>query len=163
MTVRAFRGRKFLSTPIDQTSDIIAIDDIGEVSIYSEEDSGGDAGRSSQRRVCDARVVGVLHIDRYPGCLKCNTKLIPCEDDTELGYCQKCNMTQFIDSGKSGLNVRLLVEGGGEKITLRAFGKVIENIADQSAVDISMSSLLKAKPFNMTYVDGIIQSINRKA
>ena len=105
----------------------------------------------------------MLNIDWYPGCLKCNTKLIPCEDDAELGHYQKCNMTQFVDSGKSGLNVQLLVEGGGEKLTLRTFGKVVENIADKPAVDVSMSSLLKAKPFNMTCVDGIIQSINRKA
>lgn len=165
MIVREFRGHKFLSTSIDHTSDIVAIDDIGEVSetdIYSGEDSGGDAGRSVQRRVCDARVVGVLNLDRYPGCLKCNTKLIPCEDDAELGHCQKCDMTQFVDSGKSGLNVQLLVEGGGEKVTLRAFGKVVENIADKPAADVSTSSLLKAMPFNMTHVDGIIQSINRK-
>ena len=57
MTVREFRACKFLSTSIDHTSDITAIDDIGEVSetdIYSGEDSGGDAGRSSQCRVCDA-------------------------------------------------------------------------------------------------------------
>ena len=27
----------------------------------------------------------LLHIDRYPGCLKCNTKLTLCEDDAELG------------------------------------------------------------------------------
>lgn len=166
MTVREFRGRKFLSTSIDHTSDIVAIDDIGEVSdtdIYSGEDGGDHVGRSAQRRVCDARVVGVLNIDHYPGCLKCNTKLIPLEDDAELSHCQECNMTQFVDSGKSGLNVQLLVEGGGEKLTLHAFGKVVENIADKPAVDVSMSSLLKAKPFNMTHVDGIIQSINRKA
>ena len=49
------------------------------------------------------------------------------------------------------------------KLALHVLCKVVKDIAEKAAVDVSMSSLLKAKPFNMTYLDGIIQSVNRKA
>ena len=52
--------------------------------------------------------------------------------DTNLGYCQKCDMVQCLDAGKQGLSAQLVIEGAGEKLTLRAFGKVVENIAEKS-------------------------------
>ena len=54
---------------------------------------------------------------------------------------------------------KLMLASGGDKHTLSAFGKIVENIADKPADEISITALLKAKPFN---VDGIIQSVSRK-
>lgn len=163
MMVREFRGRKFLSTS-KENSTIELTSDIGEVAEESgEESSTTDAAGPSQCRVRDVRVVGVMHLDRYRGCLKCKTKLVPDDDDPDLANCPKCNMLQCLDAGRQGLSAQFLVESGGEKLPLRAFGKVVEDIAQKPADEVTMGSLLKAKSFTMVHMDGIIQSISRKA
>ena len=162
--VREFRGRKFLSTSKDK-SGIEPISDIGEV---AEEDpekacSTSDVAGSLTCRVRDVRVVGVKQLDKYRECLQCKTKLIADPEDPDLGQCQKCNMLQCLDAGGQGLSVQVMIAGNGEMFTLRAFGKIVENIAQKPADEVSMGALLKAKPFNMVYLDGIIQSISRKS
>ena len=163
MMVREFRGRKFLSTSKENCS-IESISDIREVAEESDEESSTtDMAGPSRCRVRDVRVVGVMPLDRYKGCLKCKTKLVPDNYDPDLGLCQKCNMVQCLDGGRQGMTNKLMIEGGGEKLTLRAFGKVLEDIAQKPADEVSMGSLVKAKPFTLVHVDGIIQSISRKA
>ena len=41
-------------------------------------------------------------------------------------------------------------------------GKIVENIAEKPADEVSIATLLKAKPFKMIHVDGIIQNVSRK-
>ena len=48
-----------------------------------------------------------------------------------------------------------MVASGAEKLSLCAFGKIVESIAEKPADDVSMGTLLKAKPFKMIHVDGI--------
>ena len=89
--VREFRGRKFLSTSKENCS-IESISDIVEVAEVSDEESSTtDVAGPSQCQVRDVRVVGVMPLDRYKGYLKCKTKLVPDNDDPDLGLCQKCN------------------------------------------------------------------------
>lgn len=87
------------------------------------------------------RVVGVIHLEKYRGCLKCKTKLVPDEDDPDLGLCQKCNIMQCFDTSHQGLSAQLMVEGGWEKLTLRAFGKVLEDIVEKPFTWMGSSSL----------------------
>ena len=69
--MREFRGRKFLSTSIDKTSEIQLIEDIGEV---TDEDCGdGVAAQLCEKRVHDVRIVGVKHLDKYQPYLICST------------------------------------------------------------------------------------------
>lgn len=103
----------------------------------------------------------MIHLEKYSGCLKCKTKLVPDEDDPDLGLCQKCNMMQCFDTSHQGLSAQLMVEGGWEKLTLRAFGKVLEDIVEKPADEVTMGTLLKAKPFKVVHLDGIIQSVRR--
>ena len=162
MMVREFRGRKFLSTS-KENSTIELTSDIGEVAEESGKESTiTDAAGPSQCRVRDVRVVGVMHLDRYRGCLKCKTKLVP-DDNPDLANCPKCNMLQCLDAGRQGLSAQFVVESGGEKLPLCAFGRVVEDIAQKPADEVTMGSLHKAKSFTMVHMDGIIQSISRKA
>ena len=41
-----------------------------------------------------------------------------------------------------------------EKLSLCTFGKIVENIAEKPADEVSIATLLKAKPFKMIHVDG---------
>ena len=102
MVVKEFRGRKSLSTSVDKTSEIQLIDDIGKVST--------EDGTLCEQHIHDVRIIGIKHLDKYQGCLKCNTKLIPYENDTDLGYCQKCQMIQCPDASKQILNAQLMIE-----------------------------------------------------
>ena len=162
MVVREFRGRKFLSTSKDK-SDIIAVDDIGEITEETEDDdSATNMTHPSYSWIRNVLVVGVMNLDKYICCINCNTKLVPDAEEPDLGHCSKCQMIQCLDSGSKGIMAKLMLASGPQKYTLRAFRKVIENIADKPADDISITVLLKAQPFKMIHVDGIIQSVSRK-
>lgn len=48
-----------------------------------------------------------------------------------------------------------------KKLTLHAFGKVVEDITQKPAEDVSVGAMLKVlSHFNMVYTDGIIQSVS---
>ena len=70
-------------------------------------------------------------------------------------------MLQCMDGNWQGMTAQLVIDAGGEKLTLRAFGKVLEDIAQKPADAVTMAALLRAKPFTIVIVDGI-QSISRK-
>ena len=160
MTVREFRGRKFLSTAKDNSS-IVSTEDIGEVAPEGE-NTIVDTTPQSCSWVKNVRVVGVITLEKYSCCIKCSTKLVPDDDDADLGHCSKCQMMQCIDNGSNGIMAKLMVVSGGTKLILCAFGKVVENIATKPAEEVTIPALLKATPFKMTHVDGIIQNISRK-
>ena len=105
-------------------------------------------------------IVGTL--DKYQCCINCSTKLTTDTEDPDLGHCSKCQMTQCLDSSSNGLMAKLMLASGGTKYTLCAFGKVVTTIADTPSDQITITTLLKAKPFKMIHVDGIIQSVSRK-
>ena len=124
-----------------------------------ESEDASDVASSSFSWVRDVRVVGVMHLDK---CMKCKTKLVPDGEDPELGHCSKCEMVRCLDGGNKGLMAKLMVASGAEKLTLCAFAKIIENIAEKPGDEVVIGALLKSKPFKIIHVDGIIQSISRK-
>lgn len=159
--VKMYKDRKFLSTAMENSS-FEGIPDIGDVcKATGKETMTVDVASPLRSRVRNVRVMGVLHFETYSGCLKCKAKIVPDENDPELGCCPKCKMIQCIETTCGGLSVQLMVKGDGEKLTLRAFGKVVEEIAQKAAGEVTMGSLLKCKAFNMVHMDGIIQSVSR--
>ena len=63
---------------------------------------------------------------------------------------------------KALYKAKLMVATAIEKLSLCAFGNIVENIAEKPADEVSIGTLLKAKPFKMIHVNGIIQSVSRK-
>ena len=47
-------------------------------------------------------------------------------EDADLGHCSKCEMVQCLDGG---LMAKLMIASASEKLSLCAFGKIVENIA----------------------------------
>ena len=80
----------------------------------SDDDSDGAVALVMSNSVQDARVVGVMQLERYKACFKCKSKLIPDNEDPDLGHCQKCDMMQCVDSCTDGLNAQVMVEGDGK-------------------------------------------------
>ena len=159
--VREFPGKKFLSTSKEK-SNIKLVQDVGEVTTEVESEENADLTSASYVWVRNVCIVEVMHLEKYRGCLKCKTKLVPNDEDPDLRHCSKCAMVQCLDGGSEGLIAQLMVASGAEKLSLCAFGKIVESIAEKPADDVSMGTLLKAKPFKMIHVDGIIQSVSRK-
>lgn len=105
-----------------------------------------------------------MQLDKYSGCMKCGAKVVTDAADPEIGTCVKCKMMQCINAGKEefGAHIMVKAETETESIPLHAFGKVVEDICQKPSGEITMVSLLKAKPFTVVYRDGIIQSVVRK-
>jgi len=63
---------------------------------------------------------------------------------------------------QSEMTAQLLIRSSSsdERLTLKAYGSRIELIAGDKLVR-SPLALLSAKPFNVTYNDGIIQCVSR--
>ena len=125
--------------------------------LYTSDDSPTNMTNPSYSWVRNVHVIGVMNLDKYKCCINCSTKLVPDAEDLDLGP-----MVQCLDNGNKGLMVKLMLASGGDKHTLNAFGKIVESIADKPADEISTTTLLKAKPFKMIHIDGIIQSVSRK-
>ena len=162
LVVREFHGRKFLSTSKDK-SNIIPTEDIIDVTDEAPNDNSETSmATPSYSWVHNVKVIGVMTLDKYQCCINCSTKLTTDTEDPDLGQCSKCQMTQCLDSSSNGLMAKLMLASGGTKYTLCAFGKIVTTIADTPSDQITITTLLKAKPFKMIHVDGIIQSVSRK-
>lgn len=89
--VREFQGRKFLSNSKEK-SNIKLVQDVGEVTTEVESEENAVWTSASYVWVRNARVVGVMHLQKYRDCLKCKTELVPDDEDPDLGHCSKmCN------------------------------------------------------------------------
>ena len=161
MMVREFRGCRFLSTS-KEGSRIEAIADIGDVKEESVEDER-EYQSNQPLQLTNARVVGVHYLDQYTSCLKCTAKVLPDQEDPELGICSKCQMLQVMDTCKVQSSAQVLMRAGDSNGTsmLRAFGKVVEEITECSASEVTKRKLIKARPFDCSYQDGVILSIMR--
>jgi hypothetical protein len=110
----------------------------------------------------NVRVAGVEVVESYSECITCTNRVIPDQNDPELGSCIQCNMMQRMDDTNVVLGASLVVKvGEREFLPLRAFGEVVEFISQKPAEEVSMKTLLKAEPFSLSHRDGIIISATR--
>ena len=92
-----------------------------------------------------------MQLNKYVCCINCNTKITPDAEESDLGHCSKCDMTQCIDNCSNGITAKLLLPD------------LLKNDnADEPANEVTNITLLQAKPFKMIHMDGIIQSVSRK-
>ena len=148
VTVRQFKGKRFLSTS-KGISCILEADDIGSVDEQSEEDDDNISDRTTST-VKNARIVGVLDMQTYSSCAKCGSKVLPDEDDEDLCECVKCKMTQCQEFTRKQLSIRIMVQSLTTQVVLRAFGKTIMDILQTPNTDpaeVTKSMLLRAEPF----------------
>ena len=160
--VREYKGKKFLSTA-KEGSTIMEIDDIGPVQEVDSDDEDDSDNLCTHKTYYweNIRVIGVLQLDSYSGCMKCTAKVLPLPEDAEFGQCVKCQMMQCVADATKELSAQLLLKLPTGQLTLRAFGKHVYDIAQSSTADVTPISLLKATPFNISYKDGIIQTVTR--
>lgn len=155
MMVREFKGKKYLSTAKENCT-MEEICDVGDV----YQDSGDEGLCEDSNEMSNIRVAAVVQLDKYYACLKCTAKVVA-NEDPEVGCCVKCFTMQSIDMCKQELCAQLLLKEGTTICSYKAFGKVIIDIAERAADEITPVVLLKARPFNMLQSGGIIQRINR--
>ena len=153
--VREFQGKKFLSTS-KENSILEDIDDSGHIEVDEDEEEEEDicsrlSGPSGMQHWEDVRIIGVDRLDGYDACLKCNSKVLPDEEDEEFGECAKCKMLQCLDECKKVLTAQVIVKSGAGRLTLRAFEQVILDIAQKPASEVTAKVLMKGKPFGMYF------------
>ena len=104
--------------------------------------------------------MGVDRFTQYSGCFKCSAKVEVDEDDEEVGECTKCKVIQCMDDTKRSISAQLMVKVDGSIMNLRAFNKVIYDITKmRESENITPNMLIKAQPFNIYHLNGIIQSV----
>lgn len=164
MMVRAFKGKKFLSTS-KTGSEVEEIDDIGEVEVDDEQEVEGEEREKNGPggQIKGVKIVGVERFFQYNGCFKCSGRVEEDKDDADFGECAKCKMYQCLEGCKHNISVQLTLKSeDGSIVTLRAFDKVLCDITKTTdSKDVNMKVLLKAEVFNIRHFNGIIQSINR--
>lgn len=108
------------------------------------------------------RVAGVEVVESHSACISCANRVIPDRNDPEIGTCMQCSMMQRMDDTNVVLGASLVLRvGEREFLPLRAFGAVVEFIAQKPAAEVSKKALLKAEPFTISHRDGVILSATR--
>ena len=151
MSVKEYRGQKYLS--VQGNTVITEIEDV---------DVDSDVGEEAQNLfpciIENAKVIGVVSLEAYLKCIKCNTKI---DSSDDYDTCRKCSTAQCMEECESEVVAQLMMKSGDKRVTLKAFTTVLEEIAE-AAVNRPFV-LLTARPFTATYYssDEIIQSISR--
>ena len=81
------------------------------------------------------------------------------EIDGNTVMCSKCNMYQTPNKCKKNLSAKLYLQSGEDYICLSAFGSILSDIAQCSAVDVTHDALLNSAPFTLKHINSIIQSV----
>ena len=150
MTVRSFKNEKNLSKPKDDAS-ITLIDDIGDV-------ASDDLPQDSF--TVRAEVIGVQSLQSYAACIACNGKVNEIDNDTNIGQCSKCQMSQPLKRCKQQLSAKLYIQNGEEYLSLGAFGSIVTDIAQCSASNVTTNALLHSKLISITYSNNIITRVS---
>ena len=79
--VRSFNGSKYIS--VGQESEVVTIEDIGEVIDNSTIEDSGCA------KVCKGEIIGITSVETYRGCINCSAKVV--EMSGILADCNKCS------------------------------------------------------------------------
>ena len=56
---------------------------------------------------------------------------------------------------------KIMIKGKEDSVVLKAYGKALQEITGEEAIELSSVSLLKVKPFIAIHQDGIINSIHQ--
>lgn len=162
--VREYKNIKFLSMP-REGSTITEIEDIGDVEEVPLDSDGEE--RQQLKQLSNAQIIGVPHLDMYKACMRCKARVEPLTPP--LGRCSRpdCLMIQRFDFCKEQLSAKLMFMHGREKEidTLHAFGKMVEEIADEAEGEqITVEGLLHAPMMEtITYNDKkIINGFSRE-
>ena len=99
VSVREFKGNKFLSTSI-KGSLIKEIQDIGKV-VQDQTQLEVITGPTRTTHIKNVKVVGVQKFDTYNACFTCNGKIIADDKDEEIGECAKCQTIQCIGEAET--------------------------------------------------------------
>ena len=143
--VKEFRGEKYLSSTKEQS----AIEEIGDIGDVEEED---EEGASGCKQFDDVRVVGVDRLDNCSGRMKCGSKVVVDAEDEDMYEVRYATSNRRL---QKTLTAQLRIKNSVGCISLRAFEKCIMDIVQNA----SEETLLKAKPFNICFKDGVIISI----
>lgn len=103
--------------------------------------------------ITNARIIGVIQLDKYRACLKCKARVEPL--NPPLGRCSKsdCLMTQrcmiFVQRASGKL---LFMHGPGAQLstcTLYAFGQTLQELANSTSADeVTSETLLKCGSYS---------------
>ena len=146
MVLREFRGQIQLSCGKDEST-ITGIDDLEGV----QQDESSLLSDVIEK----ATVLGVLSLESYSTCLKCNGKIT--NADEEFGTCSKCGMLQLLGACKEEMAAQLMIKGGSSgNILLKAYGKVLHQI---TGGEVTSYRLLSAGSFTALHQDGVIRSV----
>ena len=146
--VREYKNIKFLSMP-REGSTIAEVEDMASDSDAEE--------RQQIKQLSNAQIIGVPHLDTYKACIRCKARVEPLTPP--LGRCSRpdCLMPQRFDFCKDQLSAKLMFMHGRKKEidTLHAFGKIVEDIADEAeGEEITIEALLRAPMMDtITYND----------
>ena len=69
---------------------------------------------------------------------------------------------QLLEDCREELSGQVLIRVPSGHLSLQAFSKTLQDIAQKVVADVTPAALLKAKPFTLFHRDGIIQSVVRK-
>ena len=146
--VNIFKSEKFLQWPKTGAT-VTEIDNIGDV---EQDDVPG------LESVNGAEVAGVLNLDCSTVCIACKSRVD--KKNQRMGICCKCGMTQSLERCATQMRARLLLTvPGGEYITVRAYGKQLEKIADTA--DVTEETLITSQPFNLTHDHNMVNTVSR--
>jgi hypothetical protein len=146
VVVREYRSKKHLS--MSKTgSKICLIDDIGNVSMKSEDDDD-----DTIYEINNATIVGVLQLDKYNSCLGCKARVETISP--AIGHCTKCAMIQRTDKCQSQLSAKLIFLSNGETTILNVFNATLNKMVKSFTIvtSITQEDLLMCEMFkNIKY------------
>ena len=150
VTVRSFKGKKFLAIPKDGFKTEL-IQDIGAV-------AQRDPDRETNRTLKNVEVCGVKSFDCYNACYSCKSKVHPTND--KLGKCNRCNTIQRLDKCVPQTTAKLELRSENECKVFSCFSPVVEKICGCN--NVSMDALLFSEGFDADCNDrGVITAIRR--
>lgn len=93
--------------------------------------------------------------------MKCTAKILPDSEDPDLSMCTKCGTMQCTSAEREEIVAHVIVDTGGAMLSLRAFGKIVQDIAQMPVGAVTKSLLLKAKRFTMLHKEDIQAVVRR--
>jgi len=139
VAVKIYRGQIYLS--IYGNTVVTEIDDLDVDMTISTE-----AENVLPCVIENAKVIRVVSMVAYLQCIKCNGKI---DSDDDYYTCSRCGTAPCMEECESEMAAQLMIMSGDKRVTLEAFGVVLEEIAE--CVVNQPMQLLTSKPFTAIY------------